>query len=163
MTEKEMIGWMRVAYDQARLSPDLSTKNGAVLLDREGVCIGSGCNRVVPEQCRTPERLERPAKYDWTTHAEVDATLDAVRSGKSPVGGTLVAAWAACCFCGQVLVGSRVTRVVRHRHEHMDRRPDWLRLIAVADEMFQAAGVEVIDLREHLGTKILFNGDVVEV
>lgn len=163
MTRDEMVGYLRMAYEQAQFSPDLSTHNGAVLVDASGKCIGAGCNRVIPMECKTPDRLQRPAKYEWTTHAEVDAILDAVRRGHSPVGGTLVAAWAACAHCGQVIVGSGVKRVVRHRHEHMEKRADWMKSIEVADEMFRVAGVEVFEVFDTLGTRVLFNGEYVEV
>jgi dCMP deaminase len=163
MTESEAFEWMRVAYQKAMESPDLSTKNGAVLIDTKGQLAGIGCNRIVPECCKTDERLQRPLKYEWTRHAEIDAIMDAVKDGYNTVGGTLVAAWAACAHCGTVIVGSGVKRVIRHRHEYMDRRPDWQKSIAVADEMFAAAGIDVVELRGKVGVKILFNGELVEV
>lgn len=149
---------MRLAYEQARLSPDLSTQNGAVLVDPAGCVIGVGHNRIVPPTCATADRLQRPAKYLWTEHAERDAIYDAARCGCGTAGATLYAPWLACADCGRAIVLSGITRVVRHRIPQHADRPDWEASIAVADEMMAHAHVTVDEIDVPLGVTFRFNG-----
>ncbi len=109
--------------------------------------------------------MTRPGKYQWFVHAEVDAILDAVRGGDGDRirGSTLYCGWAACDGCAKVIVGTGVAKVVRHSIPQHAERPDWLKSIAVADEMFLAAGVRVEEYHGVLGVTFRFNGKLIEV
>lgn len=154
-----------MAYGFAQYSQDISTQNGAVLFSPAGGRIGFGWNRIVPMDCATPERLQRPLKYTWTEHAERDAIFNAVSHGFGALvpGSTLYCPWLACADCGRAIVGCGVRKVVRHRIPQHDERPDWLESIKAADEMFRVAGVEVEEYREPLGVEFRFNGSMIRV
>lgn len=153
---------LKEAYAMAARSEDQSTQNGAVLYDPRGLLIGAGFNRIRPDCCATAEHWQKPAKYQWVTHAEQDAIFDAVRNGYYTQNATLYASWAACEVCAKTIIGCGVARVVRHVHP-AQHRPDWAEALRVADEMMRAAGVELIDVREVLGVKVRFNGSLIEV
>jgi dCMP deaminase len=164
MTRDFIADMLREAYHYASFSPDRSTRNGAVLVAGVGGAaprvIGRGCNRIVPDACARPERLERPAKYAWTEHAERDALFNAVlrgAGGKVP-RATLLGPWAASPDCARAMVGMGVARMVRHQHPGHGRRSDWAESLAVADEMLAAAGIEVVDFVGHLGVTVVFGG-----
>ena len=104
---------MELAFSMAARSPDPSTQNGAVLIDRKGWLIGLGYNRFPDKVACTEERLKRPAKYHLIWHAEESALYDAVRRGFDLDRSTLVCPWQACSECAKAIVGLGVSRIVR--------------------------------------------------
>ncbi len=56
-----------------------------------------------------------------------------------------------------------IKRVIRHKAPIHTTRPDWAASIAVADEMFCEAGVEIVEVEEVLGVTFRFNGEMVSV
>jgi tRNA(adenine34) deaminase len=93
---------MRLALDQAALtaaSGDVPV--GAVVVDADGVVIGTGCNA-------------REALGDPTAHAEILALRSAAASVRSwrLSGCTLVVTLEPCTMCAGALVLARVDRVV---------------------------------------------------
>lgn len=156
------IEYLKRAYEIARLSGDLSTQNGAILVNRHGDIIGQGRNDIPEMCCDKPERRQAPLKYPWVHHAEAWAVTDAARNGHPTEGATMYATWAACAECAKVIVMSGVKKLVRHdppEHAH----PKWADSIAIGDQMFQEAGVEVVNVKEHLGESVRFNGQVVQL
>lgn len=156
--------YLKLAYAEAAKSGDLSTQNGAVLVDPDsGAVVAAGHNDIPEMCCDKPERRQRPTKYQWTEHAERAAILDAARGAVGTVGLVMYCQWLACADCGRAIVLAGIKRVVRHRIPAHDSRPDWAASIAVADEMFAEAGVEVIEVRGELGATFRFNGEPLAV
>lgn len=156
-------GYLKAAYEEARKSGDLSTQNGAVLVDSTGAIVASGRNDIPAMCCDKPDRRQRPAKYQWTEHAERAAIFDAARNGVATEGLTLYCPWLACADCGRAIVCAGITRVVRHRIPQHAERPDWAASIAVADQMFTEAGVEVVEVEGPLGESFRFDGKEITV
>lgn len=155
--------WLRIAYNQARNSPDLSTQNGAIIIDESAGAkyspvIGWGCNTLPNGIEITPERLERPAKYLWTEHAERNAIYCAAKLGAACKGATMVCPWFACADCGRAIIQAGITRVVGHK-KMFDETPErWRESIENAWTMFREAGVETILVEGSLGVDpIRFN------
>lgn len=154
--------YLRLAYAEAQKSGDLSTQNGAVLVDTwTGAVVAVGHNDIPEMCCDRPERRQRPEKYAWTEHAERASILDAARRGVKTEGLVMYCPWLACADCGRAIVLAGIRRVVRHKIPLHTTRPDWQASIAVADQMFREAGVEVVEYEKPLGVQFRFNGEVV--
>lgn len=134
---------LEYAYRLAIHSPDLSTQNGAVIIDRDGTIIGEGCNTLPFGVSIKPERLERPVKYAFTEHAERNAIYDAAKRGNRLWGATMFCPWFACADCGRAIIQSGIKYVVGHK-KMFDETPDrWKGSIAASFEMFKEAGIWV--------------------
>lgn len=156
--------YLRLAYEQAVLSGDLSVQNGAVLVDPgSGEVVATGFNDIHLPLLDKPERRQRPKKYEWTEHAERAVIFDAARRGVRTQGLWMYCPWFACADCGRAIVYAGIARVVGHHIPQHDERPDWAASIAAADEMFREAGLEVERFRGHLGVRFRFAGEEIEV
>lgn len=129
-------------------SKDRSTKVGAVALDDAYVIKASGYNgfaRGVDDEVEA--RHARPAKYDWTVHAEMNVVAQAAR----PVlqGTTVIlTSLHPCPTCSGLLIQAGVKRILTRCTEEVKRieegRTDWDEKAKIAMEMLAEAGVEVI-------------------
>ena len=128
-------------------SKDRSTKVGAVAVD-DNFCIkGSGYNgfpRGVNDNVEA--RHERPLKYRWAVHAEMNVIAQAAR----PVleGTTLIlTSLHPCATCAGLIVQAGIKRVLTRKTEEIKRivdgRQDWDEEASIAMEIFKEAGVEV--------------------
>ncbi len=74
--------YLKEAYKFAAAnSTDQSTQIGAILVDGSGIPVAWGANHFPKGVEETYERLQRPAKYLYVAHAELEAILDAARKG----------------------------------------------------------------------------------
>lgn len=129
-------------------SKDRSTKVGAIAIDDNYCLKGSGYNgfpRGVNDDL--DYRHERPLKYRWTVHAEMNVIAQAAR----PVleGTTLLlTSLHPCATCAGLIVQAGIKRVVTRRTEQIKRiesgREDWDNEAKIAMQIFREAGVEVI-------------------
>jgi dCMP deaminase len=155
--------YLRAAYRLARNSHDLSTQNGAILVDPStGEVVASGWNDLPPQIRQLGERRLRPAKYLWTEHAERAALYDAASRGIRTSGLWLFCPWLACADCGRALVMSGISRVVGHDLGLHHTRGDWADSIRTADTMFAEAGVRVTRLDAPLGVRFRFDGQEID-
>ena len=111
-----MIDWRQryllLAEHVAQWSKDPSTKVGCVLVNSDGIIVGTGYNGFPRGVKDTPERLlDRPTKYKMTIHAEVNAVLNASASVK---GATAFCTHPPCSSCLGVLIQAGVIGVI-HR------------------------------------------------
>lgn len=151
---------LRYAYQLAQGSPDPSTKIGAFVIGNEFRVVGEGCNEFPKGLKVIPEMLERPMKYDYISHAEVNAIFAATRAGEAPL--LMVCNWAACMECARAIVQSGIRVLVRHK-QASDRSPErWLKSLAVADDLMIQGGVRIIDVdAPNLGAvENLHNGEL---
>jgi dCMP deaminase len=152
--------YLRQAYEfAAKNSTDRSTQNGAILVDGEGNIVAWGANKFPMGVAETPERLERPEKYEWVVHAEQAAIFYAARNGIRTAGLTMYGTWVACNNCAKAIVDTGIIKVVGHK-KTMDIAPErWLDPIEKGRQMFKEKGV-VYELWEGDigGIELLFNG-----
>lgn len=95
----------------ARRSEDLSTQVGCVIVGPDHEVRSTGYNGMPRGVRATPGRLERPAKYLYTSHAEVSAVGNAARSGTSLAGCTAYVTHHPCDDCARLLIQAGITRV----------------------------------------------------
>jgi len=132
--------FMIVALQQALLSPDPSTQNGAILV-RDDI-VGRGYNCFPDGVEYLPERWKRPIKYSYIEHAERNAIFNAARCGSCAAGTTLYCTWFACADCARAIIQAGVVRVVGvAKHASHGQ---WNESISIGDIMMAEAGIEVV-------------------
>ena len=104
---------MRIAdLEVAQWSKDPSRKIGAVIV-KEREIVTTGYNGF-PRGCDddVDARHERPEKYNWTLHGELNAVINAARQGKSTLGCDIYVNWHPCDQCSGVIVNAGIKRVI---------------------------------------------------
>lgn len=90
---------MKHAFLIAELSHDIHTKHGCVIVDDKFRVLGMGYNGL-PRGFgdNNGKRLERPEKYNWMIHSEVNAISNCVHR---PENGTAIVTGICChnCLC----------------------------------------------------------------
>lgn len=99
--------YFALANEVAKTSHDLDTKLGCVIVI-DGSVVAQGSNRFENEADITPERLQRPLKYQWIRHAEHNA----IASATTVAGGTLFCTAHPCKECAEKIVVAGITEVV---------------------------------------------------
>lgn len=148
--------WMRIAYEEAKYSPDPSTQNGAIIVDPrpQPSLIGVGCNDFPEGVLHPDERLERPMKYHFVEHAERAAIFDAAIDDLSVYRSTMYALWAACSDCARAIIASGITELVTHSAYNIYEGP-WTESIEYGNTMLDEAGV----IRRSIDTPIMSRGE----
>ena len=144
LTEHQVSCAMAMAYNTARFSPDLSTQNGAVIVEQKtGRGVGAGCNRPPDGVALRPNR---PEKYLFTEHAERMAIFNAlVANGRDLSDCVMVCAWAACADCARAIVLSGLKVLVRHVPKHNYANDRWDVSVTAGDVIMHEGGVKVIN------------------
>lgn len=103
--------FLELAHLVASWSKDPATKVGAVATSPESnAVLETGYNGLPRGVEDRPERMERPAKYLWTAHAEENLVAHAARS---VLGGSTVHVTHLCCSrCARMLINAGVKHVV---------------------------------------------------
>jgi dCMP deaminase len=125
-------------------SPDMSTQNAAVLLDKSGPIAPTWSINEFPYGVQyKDERWERPGKYQWIEHAERNAIYAAASCGIATYGKVMVCPWAACADCARAIVQARVQLLVTMRPQDADTNTRWQESIAVAMTILEESDVRV--------------------
>ena len=112
-SEKWMRRWMDIASTFGSWSKDRSRKVGAVIVGPNRQIIGHGYNgfpRGLNDD--VDKRHERPAKYMYTVHAEMNAILNALENEKSVRGCTIYTTLFPCTECARAIIQSGIACVV---------------------------------------------------
>lgn len=131
--------FLGVAREVAGWSKDPSTKVGCVLVSPDGVIVATGYNGLPRGVDDLPARMERPAKYLWTVHAEAAAVANAARSGARLSGATAFVSHAPCASCARLLLNAGIATVVVGPGTTSMPAEEF----EAAAVMFREAGVEV--------------------
>lgn len=132
--------FLEMAEQVATRSKDPSTKVGCVISTEDKVVVATGYNGIPRDVLDKPERMERPAKYLWTSHAEENAVAMAARVGSRLRGGHAFVTHMPCCRCARMLIQAGISTVycgdgtTSMPQEEFD----------VASQMFHEAGVLVV-------------------
>ena len=139
------VKYMKLARHLAdEFSKDPHTKVGAILLKPESLQVLSlgynGMPRGVDES--QPERWERPLKYKYTAHAELNGICNACRHGCPLEGAIAVVTHFPCCDCARSLIQAGVALVVSVEPDLGHDR--WGESWRLSQSMFEEAGVKVM-------------------
>lgn len=129
----------------AQWSKDKSTRVGAVAVDPASRAIlETGYNGIPRGVLDHPDRLERPAKYLWTSHAEENLVAHAAR--KVLAGSTVYVTHLCCNGCARMLINAGVAKVVVG-YGTTSMPPEQFE---IAQVMFSEAGVELQQVASNL-------------
>lgn len=131
--------FMGFARHAASKSKDPSTQVGAVVIGPDGEIRATGYNGLPRGVADLPERMERPAKYLWTSHAEENLVAHAARIGVSLKGCTVYVTHFPCSRCARSLIQAGVTGVVVDTGTTSMPAEEF----EVAEQMFSEAGVSI--------------------
>lgn len=134
--------FMDMAHKAASRSKDPSTKVGCIVTSKDKVVVASGYNGIPQGVADLPERMERPAKYLWTAHAEENVVALAARVGASLRDGYAYVTHHPCSRCARTLIQAGISVVyVGDGTTNMPQEE-----FDVARQMFTEAGVHVVRL-----------------
>lgn len=152
--------YMGAALKAAQRSPDPMTQNGACLVSQEGVYV-TACNTMPNGIKQTPERWERPHKYNYIQHAEDGSIYLAAKVGLSTERATLYVPWYACSRCAAGIIAAGIRRVVGHRLMLDGAHNQWRQSVEQGLSMLQEAGVITDILDYGFATTLRRNGEEV--
>ena len=138
--------FLEVAKVIRQWSKDQSTQVGSVIVTPDRHIVATGYNGLPPgvdDDKKT--RQERPQKYFYFTHAEVNAIFQVVRRpGNGLLGCCLYSTLFPCADCARAIITSGITRVVVLEEEIPVRLYEALRQSwEAAADMFEEANVSV--------------------
>ena len=108
------IKFMNLAKKIANKSKDNSIKVGAVIVNSEEkkpISLGyNGFPSKVNEF--VAERHERPLKYLYTVHAEINAIINLTKNNQKSNGGDMYVNYFPCCNCSGAIVNAGIKRLI---------------------------------------------------
>jgi len=160
LNHSEIRDLMRHVYTLAELSTDLSTNNGAILIDERlwvpgqkpaFAILAEGFNAHLPGYEEHPQAHERPFKYSVTEHAERAVIYNAAYNGVRTKGLTMIANWVACPDCARAIVLPGLKRVICHK-ACMDRTPErWAEMVALGLSMCEHNTANIVPVMQWEG------------
>jgi len=158
--------YLRQAYSFAGChSGDESSQLAALLVDpNDGEIVMAAANDIPEALEDTPERRQRPLKYDYTGHAERRVIYAAARAGVKTEGLIMYVTWYACPPCAIAIMDAGISRVVGHYLPQHDRE-DWNAQVTRGRSMLTEAGIPNVSLEADLGgtCEILMQGEVLRI
>jgi dCMP deaminase len=136
--------YMQLAKEIAQWSKDPSTKVGSVAIGSKGQVLSQGYNGFPRGIHDYPERLlDRPLKYSYTIHAEMNVIYNATYSGVSLDGAKLyVYGLPVCNECAKGIVQVGIKEVYISK-ESIEISQHWTELWAKSVDMFEEADLKV--------------------
>lgn len=125
-------------------SKDPSSKIGAVVTQANSI-VATGFNGFPRGIDETQDyRWERPIKYEYVSHAEANALINAARTGVATLGGTLYLVGfgpptVPCVACSKLVIQAGIIRVVGRAYKPVSK--DWIDDLYFAQDMLFEAGV----------------------
>jgi len=136
--------FIRIADTVRSKSKDPSSKIGAVIVGPERQIISTGYNGFPTGVNEGNDRWERPTKYQYVVHAEVNAVCNAARHGIALRDSTLYLVGmgpptAPCMNCSKTIIQSGIKRVVGASFKPVSE--DWLDELDLAKSMLEEGHV----------------------
>ena len=137
--------YLSKAYVYARQeSEDSRTQNGALLVHPVHGPVVGAANAFPPNIMVTPERLERPMKYNYINCAERNVLYKAASRGVNTSNMHLYCPFISCPECAKAIVSCGIKKVVGHRNL-MDKMPErWRERCEIGIGILNEAGVYVL-------------------
>ncbi|HNY35815.1 MAG TPA: deaminase [Candidatus Pacearchaeota archaeon] len=151
---------LKIAYEKAQKSTNISTQNAAVLIDNNQNIILSEVNSFPNGVNETKERqADKVVRFKYSVHAERNVIYSAAKKGIKTEGLIMVCPWATCSECAQAIIQAGIKKIVVHK-QALDRNGHWQDDIDFAFNMLREAGVEIVifDGKIEVG-KILRSGE----
>ena len=123
-------------------SKDPSRGVGALIVSPNRQIVATGFNGLPRGFEDTPDRLQRPDKYDFVVHAELNALIQCARNGVSPIGCTIYSSFSPCVNCAIAIVQAGIESVITYELEDSDAR--WMDSIEKSVEVFRESGINYL-------------------
>lgn len=144
--------FLRMAFEQCRMSKDPRTQVGAVIVGPAGEVRSTGFNGFPRRICDSPERLaDRETTLKLIVHAEMNAVLAAARIGVQLEGCTLYLAatdetglvWGGppCTRCTVEILQAGISRIVSRPGKPAGTAWKWRQDTELARSLLAEAGV----------------------
>ena len=138
--------FLNIAEQVKEKSKDRNTKIGAVIIGPDNEIVSTGYNsfpRGINDEVE--ERQQRPEKYYWMVHGEMNSILNAARIGVSTKGCRMyLTCGIPCSNCGRAIINAGITEVYCKKEDTTRNREKWDEESARTLKMFEESGVEVI-------------------
>lgn len=134
--------WLDLATSIGLWSKDRVHKVGCVIVGEANQILSTGYNgfpRGVDDDIDA--RHERPAKYDFTEHAERNAIFNATRFGAVLLGSDVYSSLFPCIACSRAIIQIGAKTVITHT-PNMDH-PRWGREFEFSIEMLAEVGIGI--------------------
>jgi dCMP deaminase len=144
VSRQKALKYMKLAkYNADLFSKDPNRKVGTLLMKSDfSSILATGINGFPRKVNEAGERWERPTKYKYVIHSEVNAICNAARSGTSIDNSSAIVTMFPCSDCSKALIQAGVKKIYSPRPDLDDDR--WGEHFKISLEMFQEVGVEVI-------------------
>ncbi len=149
--ERWDVFFMEMAYHVASKSKDRSVKVGAVAVGEGRTMLSMGYNGFIRFCDDDNEaRHERPEKYYWTAHAELNVICNAARNGQTLLNAVMYTTSHPCVDCARAIVQSGFKEVILPSKEDdpfwkSGRWGVWEENFKKAREILSEAQVRIID------------------
>jgi len=138
--------FLNIAEQVKEKSKDRNTKIGSVIIGPDNEIVSTGYNsfpRGINDEVE--ERQQRPEKYYWMVHGEMNSILNAARIGVSTKGCRMyLTCGIPCSNCGRAIINAGITEVYCKTEDTTRNREKWDEEAARTLKMFEESGVEVI-------------------
>lgn len=142
MRDKDLY-YLTNAFGIASGSKDPSTKVGAIIVNDDGI-ISTGFNGLPRNFSKDhdPKYWQRPKKYEYVVHAEMNAIINAARTNGKTIGATLYVTEFPCHRCAPHIINAGIIRIVTPiiSGDYVKR---WKESIEMAQEMFYDCKVKL--------------------
>ena len=135
--------YLALAKEVASWSKDPSTQVGAVTVGNKKEVLSQGFNGFPRGIIDSEDRYNnRETKYKYVVHAEMNAIYNATYSGVSLDGAVLyVYGLPICSECAKGIIQVGIKKVIIEKSKELD---NWNESVALSQEMFDEAGVELV-------------------
>jgi len=135
--------YLALAKEVASWSKDPSTQVGAVTVGNKKEVLSQGFNGLPRGIVDSEDRYNnRETKYKYVVHAEMNAIYNATYSGVSLDGAVLyVYGLPICSECAKGIIQVGIKKVIIEKSKELD---NWNESVALSQEMFDEAGVELV-------------------
>ena len=153
-SETNSVSWMNyffnIAREVAKKSKDPSTKVGALLVDPiSHRIIGTGYNGFPANVSETYQRWERPTKYSFVCHAEMNVIAAAAKFGIKTDGCDLYVTLHPCCDCAKLVASAGINRIFYiDDGSDQSKSDDWRKLLSYAKTIFAESHIKLIPVTE---------------
>ena len=135
--------YLALAKEVASWSKDPSTQVGAVTVGNKKEVLSQGFNGFPRGIVDSEDRYNnRETKYKYVVHAEMNAIYNATYSGVSLDGAVLyVYGLPICSECAKGIIQVGIKKVIIEKSKELD---NWNESVALSQEMFDEAGIELV-------------------
>ena len=164
------VGWnewfMQGVYWVASKSKDPKTRIGAILV-KDNRIISTGFNGLPQGVLDKPDRLERPLKYLYVSHAERNALYSAARHGIVTENSVLYTNALPCTDCMKGLIQSGIKNIYIHKQFEDEcgkiTRIEWEKHKSISMQMCKEADIQLHEINIKLGIETLLDGKIITV